>query len=97
MSNIGDSPTIGEIVGLEEYASEMADHYVGFDVAEAEAVLIANGFRKPASRAQGVQAMLIAKGYEPDPTHVQAKTRRPRKRQPTLASGYRYMLKAGGS
>lgn len=97
MSQNDGSPTIGQIVGLEEYASELADHYASFDIAEAEAVLIANGFKKPASRAQGERAMLIAKGYEPEPAHVQSKTRRPRKRQPTLASGYRYMLKAGGS
>lgn len=97
MSHIGDSPTIGEIVGLEGYAAELADHYASFDVAEAEAVLIANGFKKPTSRAQGVQAMLIAKGQLDESAHVQSKTRRPRKRQPTLASGYRYMLKAGGS
>ena len=69
MSQTNGSPTIGEIVGLEGYASELADHYAGFDVAEAEAVLIANGFRKPVSRAQGERAMLIAKGQVPaEPT-----------------------------
>ena len=93
MSHIDDSPTIGEIAGLEKYTSELADHYAGFDVAEAEAVMIANGFRKPASRAQGERAMLIAKGYEP--AHVQSKTRRPRKRPQTLARGYRMMLEGG--
>ncbi len=95
MSHIDDSLTIGEIAGLEGYASELADHYAGFDVAMEEAVLIANGFKKPATRAQGVKAMLIAKGYEPAKAQTK-RSRRPRKRQPTLASGYRYMLKAGG-
>ena len=38
----------------------------------------------------------IAKGIdEPEPSHT--KNRRPRKRFPTLAAGYRYMLEQGGS
>lgn len=65
MSQSDNGLTIGDIVGLEQYASELADHYASFDIAEADAVLIANGFKKPASRAQAEQAMLIAKGQLP--------------------------------
>ena len=93
MSQSNDGPVIGEIIGLEEYTSKLADHYASFDIAEAEAVLIANGFKKPATRAQGVKAMLIAKGYEPEPAHVQ--TRQPRKRHQTLLRGYKLMLEGG--
>lgn len=65
MSQSDNGLTIGSLVGLEAYASELADYYAGFDLVEAEAVLIANGLKKPASRAQAEQAMLIAKGQVP--------------------------------
>lgn len=96
MSQNDGSPTIGQIVGLEAYASELADHYAGFDVAMEEAVLIANGFRKPASRAQGERAMLIAKG-QIEPAKAQTKRSRRQRHTPTLTRGYNAMLEEGVS
>lgn len=96
MSPSDNGLTIGDIVGIEEYASELADHYASFDIPEAEAVLIANGFKKPASRAQGELAMLIAKGQVPaEPTNVQTKHARRPRQTPTLARGYKLMLEGG--